>query len=232
VEQLGGQLLSPDSRFVELTTSKCDTTRHLGSAGVRVPPTFFCDDPSKDSIDLDPPLVVKPNDGAGSIGVQYLERAIDASTWLGGSKAICVQTYCPGRPASVSVLCGQHQSVLLPACWQHLHPPRFEYLGGSVIEDFAFAERAAQLARAVVNALPKTRGLIGVDLVLGDQVDGSADYVIEVNPRLTTSYIGLRCLSDQNLAQGMLSASNGDEIAMSFRPDRIEFSASGSVRRR
>jgi hypothetical protein len=82
-----------------------------------------------------------------------------------------------------------------------------------------------------VDALPRTRGLIGVDIVLGEEQDGSADFAIEVNPRLTTSYVGLRCVSDQNLAHAMLASSIGEAVDLSFRLDRLDFVATGKVRR-
>ena len=69
---------------------------------------------------------------------------------------------------------------------------RFVYLGGSLPLPHALASRATRLAQQAVAALPDPLGYVGVDLVLGADADGADDYVIEINPRLTTSYIGLR----------------------------------------
>ncbi len=229
VEQEGGRLISPDSKFVELASSKYQCVRHLARAGIQVPATTLYGK-ARQPIQFAPPWIVKPDDGAGSIGVVRLEHPPDQSM-LRETRTCCVQEYCEGQPASVSVLCANHQSVCLPPCWQELEEPHFRYNGGSVIEDANLAARATKLATAVAGALPNTHGLIGVDLILGNQTDGSGDYAIEVNPRLTTSYVGLRCLSDQNLARAMLGASNGELIALSFGSDRLEFSASGEIRR-
>ena len=35
-------------------------------------------------------------------------------------------------------------------------------------------------------------GWVGVDLILGPDIKGSKDFVFEINPRLTTSYLGAR----------------------------------------
>ena len=68
--------------------------------------------------------------------------------------------------------------------------------------------------------------LLGPLEALGD--DG-IDYAIEINPRLTTSYIGLRQLCNQNLADLMLRQALGDtieppqwhagEVSFSIAPD-------------
>jgi hypothetical protein len=54
-----------------------------------------------------------------------------------------------------------------------------------------------------------------VDLVLGDAADGSRDFAIEINPRLTTSYLGLRALARGSLAAALLRAVRGDEQVLS-----------------
>jgi predicted ATP-grasp superfamily ATP-dependent carboligase len=79
-------------------------------------------------------------------------------------------------------------------------------------------------------ALPEARGYIGVDLVLGKAADGSRDYVIEINPRLTTSYIGLRAASQMNLAAAMVDACRGRRPDLCFDHSPLEFDADGCVR--
>ncbi len=74
-------------------------------------------------------------------------------------------------------------------------------------------------------------GYLGVDLILGDHDDGSRDFVIEINPRLTTSYVGLRAASRSNLAQAMLDVAGGRLPTLSFHNEPIEFDADGTVRR-
>ncbi|HEV3003063.1 MAG TPA: ATP-grasp domain-containing protein, partial [Pirellulales bacterium] len=71
-------------------------------------------------------------------------------------------------------------------------------------------------------------GYLGVDLVLGGPDDGSDDVVIEINPRLTTSYIGLRAACRENLAAAMLALAVRQPYNLTFRDQRIEFSADGN----
>jgi len=68
-------------------------------------------------------------------------------------------------------------------------------------------ERAQQLALRAVGVVAGLFGYVGVDVVLGASND--ADRVIEINPRLTTSYVGLRRLARFNLAEMLLLATGG-----------------------
>ena len=92
------------------------------------------------------------------------------------------------------------------------------------------AERAEALASHAVACVPGLKGYIGVDLVLGDAPDGTQDYAVEINPRLTTSYIGLRALADFNLAEAMLRIATGETPPeMRWKPGRVRFSAGESA---
>ena len=91
------------------------------------------------------------------------------------------------------------------------------------------AERATRLARAAIDTLPAPLGYLGVDLVLGDDPTGREDVVIEINPRLTTSYVGLRAACRDNLAAAMLAVATGECPALSFDPTPLQFDASGHV---
>ena len=68
-----------------------------------------------------------------------------------------------------------------------------------------------------VGLVPGLRGYIGVDLILDEHAPGVS--VVEINPRLTTSYVGLRAALGQNL------------MAALFQPGPSGFSISGQVAR-
>jgi predicted ATP-grasp superfamily ATP-dependent carboligase len=70
---------------------------------------------------------------------------------------------------------------------------------------------------------------VGVDLVLGRDPRGSEDVVIEVNPRLTTSYVGLRAAARSNLAEAMWLISQGQAPTVDFDMRPLEFDSSGNV---
>ena len=94
-------------------------------------------------------------------------------------------------------------------------------------EQFALANFSLADKLEVARALPHPRGFLGVDLVLGDEPSG--DYAIEVNPRLTTSYVGLRALCRENLAGAMIDIVSGKTAALSWRDQAVEFYSDGHV---
>ncbi|MEO8009008.1 MAG: methane monooxygenase/ammonia monooxygenase subunit A, partial [Betaproteobacteria bacterium] len=95
-----------------------------------------------------------------------------------------------GATASIGLLRGPAGTFALPACAQRIKDDgRFEYLGGIAPIATDLAARARRLALASAAVMPTWTGYIGLDLVLGAADDGSEDFVIEVNPRLTTSYV-------------------------------------------
>ena len=54
--------------------------------------------------------------------------------------------------------------------------------------------------------------------------------MIEINPRLTTSYVGLRALLDGNLAAAMMAVADGHQAELCWQSGPIQFEASGAVR--
>ena len=132
---------------------------------------------------------------------------------------------------SVVVLCGPGQLVPLAPCRQLLSGDgRFAYLGGELPLDADLAERATRLATQTICTLEHPLGYVGVDLVLGSDSSGAGDTVIEINPRLTNSYVGLRALLDGNLAAAMMAVAAGRQVELCWRSGPIQFEASGAVR--
>ena len=88
------------------------------------------------------------------------------------------------------------------------------------------APAVIELARRAVEVVPGLQGYVGVDLVLGEHPQ-----VIEINPRLTTSYVGLRRFVRNNLMRVMLDLLDGaDAPRLDCQPFAIEFRPDGAVR--
>jgi predicted ATP-grasp superfamily ATP-dependent carboligase len=236
VISLGGRLLGPSPQFVALAGDKHLTAEHLIAGGIRAPRgiAISSDDSRLSSFPF--PAVLKPRDGAGSNQVRLLANAREVEDAVRDiSRPGRLEEYCPGLPISVATLCGPAECFTLPMCRQHLSGDgRFAYLGGSLRtssagNDAQLSDRAARLTRRAIAALPPALGYVGIDLVLGAAPDGSQDYVIEVNPRLTTSYVGLRALADCNLAEAMLMIAEGQTPRIAFRPGSIGFTPEGEI---
>ncbi|MEX2175690.1 MAG: ATP-grasp domain-containing protein [Pirellulaceae bacterium] len=232
VADAGGRLLSPAAAVVELASDKQRTIEYLTAHGVPCPAGRILGDHIPPPSELFP-AVIKPNDGCGSRGVRKLATPAAMVPWLVENSLAGparIERFVPGLAASVAVLCGQTQRIPLPACQQLLSADdRFTYLGGQLPLAARLNRRAQRLALAAIETLPDPVGYLGVDLVLGEATDGSQDYAIEINPRLTTSYVALRALCRTNLAEAMLAVAQGEPPALSWRKLALQFTAGGRV---
>jgi hypothetical protein len=101
----------------------------------------------------------------------------------------------------------------------------FSYHGGATSLDHPHPERAVDAACRASAAIAELRGWVGVDLVL----TASEAVVIEVNPRLTTAYLGVRLAFEENIAALALAACAGSLPATPPLPRRIRFTAAGRI---
>jgi hypothetical protein len=232
VAEQGGRLLSADPAFIALTTDKSRTAAALAQAGVPVPASRLLAPGEPLPSDMPLPLVLKPNDGAGSRQTYLVRDEAEAAQLRRVSPdAARVEAWCPGVPASVLALCGPRRRLDLPPCEQHVDcRGALHYRGGRFPLGGGLRRRACRLSRAALAALPRTCGFVGVDLILGADPDGTQDVVLEINPRLTTSYVALRRAAHTNLAAAMLAILRGQCVPLFFRHDTMEFDADGHVR--
>lgn len=227
-ESLGAKLISPSSEFIAIAGDKLRTSETLTDAGVKIPKGLRVEPSEPLPTDFGYPAVLKPLDGAGSQDLHVVASAFDSPPAYAWPRIL--QAFAPGAAVSVSLLCGAGCVIALPPCKQRLTTDgRMTYLGGSTPLPSGLAVRATRLARQAVGALPTARGYVGVDLVLGPSPDGNADHVIEVNPRLTTSYTGLRAACRENLMQAMLTLVEGGLPELNFDERPLAFDADGSV---
>jgi predicted ATP-grasp superfamily ATP-dependent carboligase len=225
----GGRLLGPSPTTIALTSDKHATAEYLASRGVNVPQGVALDVGDVCPADFAYPAVLKPRDGAGSEGIVFIDNVAYPGIVTCPSR---LERFCDGLACSVAALCGPTGMTTLETCRQHVHRDRnFRYDGGSLPLAPELAQRARRLAERAIATLPDALGYIGVDMVLGDDPHGTQDVVVEINPRMTTSYIGLRAATQQNLAKAMIDIAFGATMTMDipFSRDPIHFHADGVV---
>jgi predicted ATP-grasp superfamily ATP-dependent carboligase len=79
---------------------------------------------------------------------------------------------------------------------------RSGYTGGLVPLRHKLEEKALKAAQTAVESIGGLKGYVGVDMTLTNK----EPFIMEINPRLTTSYIGLRRIANFNPAQAVIDA--------------------------
>jgi predicted ATP-grasp superfamily ATP-dependent carboligase len=238
VTQRGRCLLGSTPIGIELASDKWLLPRHLALHGIKAVPAM----PFSDEILLREGLgersfVVKPRRGAGSTDVFVISTDADLAALPGFSQEMIATPWMDGVPASVLLLVNPSGAPLplLPSRQRLSRDGRLKYLGGALPLDDEFAERATRLAERAVQAIPGLRGFVGVDLLLATRESAGSqtpqeDVVVEVNARVTTSYVGLRALARDNLARLWLDTMTGCEPpAPSWDTRAVEFFPDGRV---
>lgn len=201
VVQAERTLLGSRVEAVHVTSSKLHTATVLAAAGVGTIPSFEREESLPGNVI---PIVVKPDDGAGCQETHLFTARAQLQGWLRehSGNAWVFQPFVHGEALSLSVLCCDQRARLLACNRQHvsISDGRFEFSGVSVNAVRDSDQRYTRVADAVIRALPGLWGYVGIDVI--DTAHGPV--VVEVNPRLTTSYAGLRQALGLNVARLVL----------------------------
>jgi predicted ATP-grasp superfamily ATP-dependent carboligase len=132
------------------------------------------------------PCVVKPVDGAGSENVHFIKEAGTLRDIEANEQNYLVQPYIKGKKLSGGVFTHRGEPILLGVCRQKVY-----CYGGSLKQtgitgpiEYRHADRLLEMVKKINRLIPGLRGYWGVDFI---DDDGSLT-LIEINPRLTTSY--------------------------------------------
>ncbi|MDE2371668.1 MAG: ATP-grasp domain-containing protein [Burkholderiales bacterium] len=200
-----------DAAAIRLASSKRATLLHLAAAGIPTPLDFGS---AADVVRW----VVKPDDGAGAVATRVhasRESALAAADYRAQAGSVCaVEPWVEGEALSLSLLCAATGARLLSVNRQRIE------IGGDGVVSFAGVDldvmnpddprqlRLTRLVDLIALGIPGLRGFVGVDLVWQAR---SGPVVIEINPRVTSAYVGLSAALGRNLA--------AEIVAASFAPD-------------
>jgi len=101
----------------------------------------------------------------------------------------------------------------------------FRYLGGETPVHPAREEEIIDTARKAVTVLG-CQGYCGVDVVVADKV-----YVVDVNPRITTSLVGIAACMKEEIATLLVAASKGEGPREVHISGHVRFDKNGKVTR-
>jgi hypothetical protein len=201
VEECSEKLLSPGRSWIELCADKHHCLNHLAAQGITVPRGMLWragHDYWPPSVSL--PAILKPNDGCGGEHLRELAENWGKEPTSGAWRA---EHRVVGVPLSVVAVAGPKGSCLLHPTHQRFAAGKLgDYVGGELVSDPIMARMAREEAAHVLAALPGMHGIFGFDLVVDRHSESTT--LIEVNPRLTSSYLGLRKVYRQNFAAVLL----------------------------
>ncbi len=222
----GIDVIAPSGDFLRVASDKLQTARTLLAAGISHPQYLVTGDMRHASeISTHRLFVVKPRDGCGTQNIRTFSNYAAAVAELTDDSIM--QPWVPGRAISISLIAHGHDQTFLPAVSQNLCSETCEYNGGDGPLDDDIQRRATALASRAIAAMPPTaRGFVGLDLLIGDRP--SEDCVIEINPRLTTSYVGLRRMIQGNLAARLVELESGPVICQVLA-ESVRWSPAGEV---
>ncbi|HZD42613.1 MAG TPA: ATP-grasp domain-containing protein, partial [Methanomicrobiales archaeon] len=96
-------------------------------------------------------------------------------------------------------------------------------LGGETPVEHPRMDEIAATARQAATLLG-CQGYVGIDVVVADRV-----YVVDVNPRITTSVIGIAACMEEEIAQILVDAAHGRLPEEVHLAGRIRYRKDGSV---
>ncbi|MDO8724887.1 MAG: ATP-grasp domain-containing protein [Candidatus Methanoperedens sp.] len=200
------------SHAVRLCADKLECTRVLEKENIPVPET-------KGSGDYKGDYVIKPRFGCACEGIHRSSAGIL-------KKGFIATKFIKGEHLSASIMTGSTQLVLtvnrqLIEINDEING-EISYQGGIVPYYCDRNDEIIEVAKKTTTVLG-CNGYAGVDIVLGDE-----PYVVDVNPRPTTSIIGISRVMEEEIADLMLKARFGklpDAVkikgAFSFRKDEL-----------
>jgi predicted ATP-grasp superfamily ATP-dependent carboligase len=214
---------------IELCADKLLLAEHLQRNGLPTIPTRTAD------LDFQPeddrwPVVLKPVDGAGSsltFLVQNRDQWKDAIQTIRESRdatQFVVQPFIAGRPLSAGLnlsFDGKCIECLTIGEQRLSDDRRFRYRGGFLPADISQTTRdhIEELALAACRTVPGLAGYVGMDFILTDQ---GFPMIVEINPRLTTAYVGYRERYSASIPERWLSSSE-KPLAQFQKLEPVEF---------
>ncbi|KUL01385.1 MAG: Uncharacterized protein XE10_1049 [Methanoculleus marisnigri] len=175
--------------------------------------------------------IVKPVTGCGAQGVRLTDEEPGAGEFA--------QAYVEGETLSVSLVgsrvtgnvCEYYSGnppLLLAVNRQEIavgDDGRVRYLGGETPVHPDREEEIVEVAVRAMNILG-CQGYAGIDIIAGDQI-----YVVDVNPRPTTSLVGIASVMEEEIADILVKASHGEAPAEVHLSGSVRFDKDGRISR-
>lgn len=182
-------------------------------------------------------LIIKPLIGVDCEDIVVIENIEDLTLDLDkifkpGSRVI-VQEFIEGTDISVSLISDGKKAIPLSLNEQfvNLKDDKGTYVGGKLPFESKYEDEAFEISSKAVEAIDGLKGFVGVDLIVNaDEKDIYSVYLLEINSRFTTPYVGLKQIADINIGKSIIDLIDGkldiNELDISLDGE-VEFKKSG-----
>jgi len=242
VIELRGRTANCTPAAIHLCGDKWRLAKHLEVHRLPTIPTHLANLDAEDPWEVfDSSCVLKPRDGAGSWltfrvpqgNVEVWQSAVSKFRLAGLSEGVLLQPYIPGLSLSAGCICHAGGELdIFPVGRQEIVTETLQYQGGRIPAEISDESRSSieSLIQKTCATIPGLQGYVGFDVILPEN-EPYSPIITEINPRLTTSYVGYRQLCDENLARRLLDIPNRSysdpetsqlrwkRAAVSFGPD-------------
>ena len=175
-------------------------------------------------------IIIKPLVGVDCEDIVVIENIDDLSYDLEevfppGSRII-IQEFIEGEDVSVSLLCNEGKAVPISLNKQfvELKDEKGKYIGGMLPFECESKDEIFDIATKACEHVEGLKGFVGVDLLLSTEEDIYPAYLLEINSRFTTPYVGLKEIARFNIAKTIISE-NFDDLDISLDGE-VEFKKS------
>ena len=225
VKETSALSLNSSPAAIQEAADKAALCHRVKALGIAAPETVFLDTCDgvcaakkaiRDKLGL--PIVIKPFHGVSCGGLSLiknwgeLDSAMKKTTYESLDGHFLAQEFIRGVAASVSLIANGEKVLAVSLNKQNIALGTSKsdscYEGGVVPLDSALSAEAFAAAEKTVASFKSIVGHVGVDLVLTEE----QPFVIEINPRMTTSVVGLRKVADFNPAQAVLDVAVNHEL--------------------
>jgi len=153
--------------------------------------------------------------GAGEFAQAYLEGETLSVSLVGSRVTGNVCEYYSGNPPLLLAI--NRQEIVVDG------DGNFRYLGG---ETPVHPDREEEIVSTAIRAMNVLgcQGYAGIDIIAGDCI-----YVVDVNPRPTTSLVGIAEVMEEEIADILVAASHGEAPAEVHLSGRVRFDKDGRI---
>lgn len=204
VESLGKILLASSASAIAIAGNKFMTYELLSRHSINVVPSRMLEDEYSPG-----EWMIKPVDGVGCVDsyVVINKQEFEQMTALNG--AFIIQPHLQGVKISLSCLFKQGRGWLVCVNLQRFELINRQYhLTEIVVNHHSDPGSYQSLIAEIALALPELWGYVGIDLI----ETAEQTWVLEINPRLTTSFVGIYDALGINIADAVLQLIHGEPI--------------------